>query len=84
MVPSLGVIYGVGLGVATIQTPQRPFPCDIRQWKVLEIAIDDMSVALLCTRRPQPYGLFVLPVGVTVLLQLHNPPRSWTSTVGPS
>jgi hypothetical protein len=33
---------------------------------------------------PRPYGLFVVPAGVTILLGLHNPPRSWTSTVGPS
>ena len=26
----------------------------------------------------------VVPTGVTVLLGLHNPPRSWTGTVGPS
>jgi hypothetical protein len=26
----------------------------------------------------------VVPAGVTVLLGLHNPPRSWTGTVGPS
>jgi hypothetical protein len=28
--------------------------------------------------------IIVIPVGVTVLLGLHNPPRSWTGTVGPS
>jgi hypothetical protein len=21
--------------VATVQTPQRPFPCDVRQWKAV-------------------------------------------------
>jgi hypothetical protein len=26
----------------------------------------------------------VVPTGVTVLLGLHNPPRSWTGMVGPS
>jgi hypothetical protein len=26
----------------------------------------------------------VVPIGVTVLLGLHNPPCSWTGTVGPS
>jgi hypothetical protein len=28
--------------VVTVQTPQRPFPCDIRQHKVLDIAIDEV------------------------------------------
>jgi hypothetical protein len=32
--------------VATVQTPQRPFPCDVRQQKVLDIAIDEVSGAL--------------------------------------
>jgi hypothetical protein len=32
---------------------------------------------------PRPYRLFVAPVGVTVLLGLNNPPRSWTGMVGP-
>jgi hypothetical protein len=42
----LGIIYAVGPGVATIQTPRRPFPCDVRQQKVLDIAIDVVSGAL--------------------------------------
>jgi hypothetical protein len=41
-----GIIYVVGLSVATVQTPRRPFPCDIRQQKVLDIAIDEVSGAL--------------------------------------
>jgi hypothetical protein len=32
--------------VATVQTPRRPLPCDISQWKVLDIAIDKVSGAL--------------------------------------
>jgi hypothetical protein len=28
--------------------------------------------------------IILVPTGVTVLLGLHNPPRSWTGTVGPS
>jgi hypothetical protein len=36
----------VGPGVVTIWTPRRPFPCDVRQWKVLDIAIDEVSGAL--------------------------------------
>jgi hypothetical protein len=32
--------------VATVQTPRRPFPCDVRQQKVLDIAIDEVLGAL--------------------------------------
>jgi hypothetical protein len=28
--------------------------------------------------------IVVVPTGVTVMLGHHNPPRSWTGTVGPS
>jgi hypothetical protein len=33
---------------------------------------------------PLAIWIVVIPAGVTVLLGLRNPPRSWTSTVGPS
>jgi hypothetical protein len=33
---------------------------------------------------PRTYRLFVVPTGVTVLLGLRSPPRSWTGTLGPS
>jgi hypothetical protein len=33
---------------------------------------------------PPTIRIVVVPVGVTVMLGLHNPPRSWTGTVGPS
>jgi hypothetical protein len=33
---------------------------------------------------PPAIQIVVVPVRVTVLLVHHNPPRSWTSTVGPS
>jgi hypothetical protein len=46
MVPCLGIIYVVGPYVATVQTPQRPFPCDVQQRKVLDIAINEVSGAL--------------------------------------
>jgi hypothetical protein len=42
----LGIIYAVGPGVAIVQTTQRPFPCDVRQRKVLNITIDEVSGAL--------------------------------------
>jgi hypothetical protein len=37
-----------------------------------------MHVALL------PIRIVVVPARVIVLLGIHNPPRSWTGTVGPS
>jgi hypothetical protein len=40
------IIYAVGPSVITVQTPRRPFPYDVRQWKVLDIAIDEVSGAL--------------------------------------
>jgi hypothetical protein len=33
---------------------------------------------------PSAIRIVVVPVGVIVLLGLHNPPRSWTDTVDPS
>jgi hypothetical protein len=33
---------------------------------------------------PPAIQIVVVPTGVTVLLGLRNPPRSWTGTVGPS
>jgi hypothetical protein len=41
-----GIIHAVGPGVATVQNPRRPFPCDVRQQNVLGIAIDKVSEAL--------------------------------------
>jgi hypothetical protein len=32
--------------VVTVQTPHRPFPYDVQQWKILDIAIDEVSGAL--------------------------------------
>jgi hypothetical protein len=32
---------------------------------------------------PPTIRIVVVPAGVTVMLGLHNPPHSWTSTVGP-
>jgi hypothetical protein len=61
-----GVIYAVGPSVATVQTPRRPFPYDIRQQKVLDIAIDEV---------------FVVPIRVIVLLGLRNPPHRCIGTV---
>jgi hypothetical protein len=33
---------------------------------------------------PLVIQIVVVPVGVTILLELRNPSRSWTGTVGPS
>jgi hypothetical protein len=33
---------------------------------------------------PSAIRTIVVPAGVTILLGLHNPSRSWTGTVGPS
>jgi hypothetical protein len=33
---------------------------------------------------PAAMKIVVVPVGVTVMLGLHNPPCSWTGMVGPS
>jgi hypothetical protein len=33
---------------------------------------------------PLAIRIVVVPIGVTILLGLHNPPRSWTGMVGPS
>jgi hypothetical protein len=33
---------------------------------------------------PPAIQIVVIPTGVTILLGIHNPPRSWTGTVGPS
>jgi hypothetical protein len=62
--------------VATVQTPQRPFPCDVRQRKVLDIAINEVSGALSMHAAPRPFGLFVVHAGVIVLSGLHTPPSS--------
>jgi hypothetical protein len=40
--------------------------------------------ALSMHAMPLTIQTVVVPVGVTVLLELHNLPRSWTGTVGPS
>jgi hypothetical protein len=71
-----GIIYVVGPSVVTVYTPRRPYPYDVQQWKVLDIAIDEVLGHCLCTRRPWTYKLFKVPVGVTVMLGLHNPPHS--------
>jgi hypothetical protein len=47
-------------------------------------AVDEVSEALFVHVAPPAIRIVVVPVGVTVLLGLCNPPRSWIGTVGPS
>jgi hypothetical protein len=43
-----------------------------------------VSEALSMHVTPPARRIVVVPVGVTILLGHHNPPRSWTGIVGPS
>jgi hypothetical protein len=52
--------------------------------KILDSAVDEVSEALSMHVAPSAIQIVMVPVGVTILLGLHNPPRSWISTVGPS
>jgi hypothetical protein len=63
--------------------PLRGLPCDVWQRKVLDIAIDEVSGALSMNAASSAIQTIVVPPGVTVLLWLRNPPRSWTGTMVP-
>jgi hypothetical protein len=52
--------------------------------KILDSAVNEMSDALSMHVAPPAIRIVVVPARVTVLLGLRNPPRSKTSTVGPS
>jgi hypothetical protein len=54
------------------------------RWKILDSAVDVVSEALSMHVAPLTIRIVVVPTGVTVLLELCNPPHSWTSMVGPS
>jgi hypothetical protein len=65
-----GIIYAVGPNVATVQTPRRPFPCDVWKRKVLDIAIDAVSGAL---------SMHMAPLAIRILYGTHrsdNPVRA--------
>jgi hypothetical protein len=62
--------------------PQR-LTALIRQ-KILDSVVDVVSEAMSMHVAPPAIQTIVVPVGVTVLLGLRNPPRSWIDTVGPS
>jgi hypothetical protein len=50
----------------------------------LDIAINEVSEALSMHVVPLTIRIVVVPIGVTILLGLHNSPCSWTGMVGPS
>jgi hypothetical protein len=54
------------------------------RWKILDSVVDKVLEALSTHVAPLAIQIVVVPAEVTVLLGLHNPPRSWTGTVGPS
>jgi hypothetical protein len=54
------------------------------RWKILDSEVDVVSEAFSMHVAPQAIWIVVVPIGVTVLLGLSNPPRSWTGTVGHS
>jgi hypothetical protein len=55
----------------------------IRQ-KILDSAVNVVSEALSIHVAPPAIRIVVVPIGVTVLLSICNPPHSWTGIVGPS
>jgi hypothetical protein len=50
--------------------------------KILDSAVDEVSEALSMHVALPTIQIVVVPAGVTSLLGLLNPPRSWTGTVG--
>jgi hypothetical protein len=77
------IIYAMGSSVAAVADPSEGISLR-RRGKVLDIAIDEVSGALSMHAAPPVIRIIVVVVGVTVLLGHRNPPRSWTSTIGPS
>jgi hypothetical protein len=57
---------------------------DLIRQKILDSAVDMVSKTLSMHMAPPAIWTVVVPVGVTIMLGLHNPPHSWTSMVGPS
>jgi hypothetical protein len=52
------------------------------RWKILNSAVDMVSEPMSMHVAPPAIQIVVVPVGVTVLLGIYSPPRSWTGTVG--
>jgi hypothetical protein len=59
-------------------------PCDVRQQKVLDRAINNVSGPLSMHVAPLAIQIVVVPAGVIVLLGHCNPPCIWTGMVVPS
>jgi hypothetical protein len=51
--------------------------------KTLDTAVDVVLKALSMHVAPLAIQTVAVPIAVTVMLGLHNPPRSWTDMVGP-
>jgi hypothetical protein len=51
--------------------------------KILDNAVDEVSEAFSMHVVPLAIRIVVVSAGVTILLGLHNPPRSLIGTVGP-
>jgi hypothetical protein len=58
-----GIIYAVGPDLAAVQTTRRPFPCDVQQRKVLDIAIDEVSRAL---------SMYVVPPAIRIVCSIYR------------
>jgi hypothetical protein len=54
------------------------------RWKILDSTVDMVLVALSMHVAPPAIRIVLVPAGVTILLGLHNLPRSWIGTMGPS
>jgi hypothetical protein len=52
--------------------------------KIIDSAVHEVSEALSMHVAPSAIQIIVVPIGVTVLLGLCNPPHSWTDTLSPS
>jgi hypothetical protein len=52
--------------------------------KIQDNVVNEVSESLSMHVAPPAIWIVVVPTGVTVMLGLHNPSRSWTGTVGPS
>jgi hypothetical protein len=52
--------------------------------KIIDNTVNEVSEALPMHVAPSAIWIVVVSTGVTVLLGLHNPPRSWIDMVGPS
>jgi hypothetical protein len=72
----------VGSDVVTYLIPQILTALIAR--KILDNVVNEVSEALSMHVALSAIRIVVVPAGVTVILGLSNPPRSWTGTVGPS